>query len=92
MIQSLLWNREAVHFLCLNNVDLEQDTLTEAAWTELQSVVRILQLFLRSTLSLERKVPNLWIVIPQINYLASIYRYDITLSIFWVLIWRAWSD
>ena len=82
MIQSLLRNREAVHFFCLNNVDLEQDTLTEADWTELQSAVCILQPFHRFTLALEGKAPNLWEVIPGIDYLAGIYRYDTTLSIF----------
>jgi len=58
MIQSLLGNREAVHFFSLINVDLEQDTLTEGDWTELQSAVRILQPLLRSTWSLEGKSPN----------------------------------
>ena len=80
MIQSLLRNREAVHFFCLNNIDLEQDTLSEEDWMELQAAVRILQPFLRSTLALEGKSPNLWEVIPEIDYLAGIYGLVITLT------------
>ena len=74
MIQSLLRNREAVNFFCLNAHDLQADILSESDWRELESAVRILQPFLRSTLSLEGKVPNLWEVIPEIDYLCGIYR------------------
>ena len=42
---------------------------------QLESAVRILQPFLRSTLRLETKAPNLWEVIPEIDYLSGIYRY-----------------
>ena len=75
MIQSLLPNKEAVNFFCLNNTDLAQDCLSESDWLELESAVGILQPFLRSTLRLESKTPNLWEVIPEIDYLSGVYRY-----------------
>jgi len=89
MIQSLLRNQEAVHFFCLNNSDLEQDTLTEEDWIELQAAVRILQPFLRSTLALEGKAQNLWEVIPEIDYLASIYLLVISLTMSYLWIYGA---
>jgi len=75
MIQSLLRNKEAVNFFCLNNTDLAQDCLSESDWLEHESAVGILQPFLRSTLRLESKAPNLWEVIPEIDYLSGVYRY-----------------
>lgn len=74
MIQSLLRNKEAVNFFCLNNPDLAQDTLSDSDWIELESAVRILQPFLRATLRLQSKAPNLWEVIPEIDYLSGVYR------------------
>ena len=74
MIQSLLRNKEAVNFFCLNNPDLAQDTLSDSDWIELESAVRILQPFLCATLRLESKAPNLWEVIPEIDYLSGVYR------------------
>jgi len=53
MIQSLLRNKEAVNFFCLNNPDVAQNSLSDADWVELESAVCILQPFLRSTLRLE---------------------------------------
>ena len=76
MIQSLLRNKEVVNFFCLNHPDLAQDTLSQSDWVELESAVGILQPFLRSTLRLESKKPNLWEVIPEIDYLSGVYRYD----------------
>jgi len=70
MIQSLLRNKEAVNFFCLNNPDLGRDTLSNSDWVEFESPVCILQPFLRSTLRLEGKAPNLWEVIPEIDYLS----------------------
>ena len=75
MIQSLLRNKEAVSFFCLNNPDLAHDVLSDDDWKQLESAVRVLQPFLRSTLRLESKTPNLWEVIPEIDYLSGIYRY-----------------
>lgn len=75
MIQSLLRNKEAVNFFCLNNPDLVHDTLSDDDWIQLQSAVCFLQPFLRSTFRLESKTPNLWEVIPEIDYLSGIYRY-----------------
>ena len=75
MIESLLRNKEAVNFFCLNNPDLALDSLSDADWLELESAACILQPFLRSTLRLESKVPNLWEVIPEIDYLSGVYRY-----------------
>jgi len=75
MIQSLLRNKEAVNFFCLNNPDLAQNSLSDTDWLQLESAVCILQPFLRSTLRLESKVPNLWEVIPEIDYLSGVYRY-----------------
>lgn len=76
LTQSLLRNKQDVNFqvFCLNNEDLAQDTLTESDWIELESAVGILQPFLRSTLRLESQTPNLWEVIPEIDYLSGIYR------------------
>ena len=76
MIQSLLWNKEAVNSFCLNHPDLAQHTLSESDWVELESAVGIIQPFLRSTLHLESKKPNLWEIIPEIDYLSSVYRDD----------------
>lgn len=56
MIQSLLQNKEAVNFFCLNNSDLAQDTLSESDWIELEWAVGILQPFLRSTLQQDTKL------------------------------------
>jgi len=75
MIQSLLRNKEAVSFFCLNNPDLAHDVLSDDDWKQLESAVRLLQPFLQSTLRLESKTPNLWEVIPEIDYLSGIYRY-----------------
>jgi len=75
MIQSLLRNKEVVNFFCLNNTDLAQDCLSESDWLEPESAVGILQPFMRSTLRLESKTPNLWEVIPEIDYLSGVYRY-----------------
>ena len=76
MIQSLLRNKEAVNLFCLNHPDLTPDTLSVSDCLELVSGVGILQPFLRSTLRLESKKPNLWEVIPEIDYLSGVYRYD----------------
>ena len=75
---------EAVHFFCLNNIDLEEDTLSKEDWTEPQAAVRILQPFIQSTFILELKSPNLWEVIWEIDYLTGIYLLVITLTMSYV--------
>jgi len=75
MIQSLLQNKAAVNFFCLNNADLVHDTLSDDDGIQLESAVSVPQPFLRSTLRLETKASNLWEVIPEIDYLSGIYRY-----------------
>jgi len=75
IIQSLLRNKEPVNFFCLNNSDLAQDSLSESDCIELEWAVGILQPFLRSTLRLKSKTPNLWEVILEIDYLSGVYRY-----------------
>lgn len=82
MIQSLLRNKEALNFFYLNNPDLVHDNLSDDDWIQLQSAVSVLQPFLQSTLLLDTKAPNLWEIIPEIDYLSGIYRYVCLVSLF----------
>ena len=75
MIQSLLWNREAVDFFSVQDMQLSQDRLREEDWIELNAAVEILEPFLASTLRLDGKAANLWDVILEVDYLCSCNRF-----------------
>lgn len=80
MIQSLLQNQQAVDFFSAQDIQLTRDRLSDEDWRELQAAVQILEPFLASTLRLEGKAPNLWDVIPEIDYLCGVYMYDFSLN------------
>ena len=80
MIQSLLRNREAVDFCSALDIQLTRDRLSDEDLRELQAPVAILEPFIASTLRLEGKASYLWDVIPKIDFLCGVCRYDIALN------------